>query len=275
MTDPKDVERLIEELTFEAVNSEVNKAFVGRIIYRLRALSAENERLHTQTDPSGEYAKIAAENKRLRSALFAIEVHGASEETYDPVVEEICREALEGSERDAAQAQVRVKPLRFDWRHDEYSPNPTCMRTQGDGFSAYVLIPYEGDNDPAQGTGTWNGVAQNRGQSGFLTQQDALKYCEDTIREFAQVSINRASNFLEPAPISAQAAAANWSEDVREQVLEALWQLLDDMGPDGLCVCLKAKKQAIDAYKSAFPDEPEKDWPTALAQSGAAEGGEG
>jgi hypothetical protein len=33
---------------------------------------------------------------------------------------------------------------------------------------------------------------------------------------------------------------------------EALWQLLDDMGEDGLCVCPAAKEQARAAYLKAI-----------------------
>lgn len=40
----------------------------------------------------------AEEIKRLRSALAAIEVHGGSDETFDPVVSAICRHALDGSD---------------------------------------------------------------------------------------------------------------------------------------------------------------------------------
>jgi len=92
---------------------------------------------------------------------------------------------------------LKAKKIDFEWLHDEHSPNPTCHRTIGNGFSAYVLIPYDGENDPQGGSGTWNAVAQNRGQSGFPSKAAAIAYCEQTIRDYAQAAVNRASNFLE------------------------------------------------------------------------------
>lgn len=106
---------------------------------------------------------------------------------------------------------IKVKPFLFDWTHDEHSPNPTCHRLSGNGYSAYVLIPFEGPdnkgNDPESGIGTWNGVANNLGKMGFTSKADAVAYCEKTIRDFAQVSINGASNFLEVAP---QGVSVQW-----------------------------------------------------------------
>jgi len=39
------------------------------------------------------------------------------------------------------------------------------------------------------------------------------------------------------------------------RLVEALWQLLDDMGDDGLCVCQDAKDQAIAAFASTPKSE--------------------
>jgi len=36
--------------------------------------------------------------------------------------------------------------------------------------------------------------------------------------------------------------------DQQERLMEVLWQLLDDMGDDGLCVCKAAKDDANAAY---------------------------
>ena len=92
---------------------------------------------------------------------------------------------------------LKAKKIDFVWTHDEHSPNPTCWRTIGNGYSAYVLIPYDHGNDPETERGTWNGVAQNRGQTEFGSRDDAIAYCEKTIRDFAQVACNSASNFLD------------------------------------------------------------------------------
>jgi hypothetical protein len=50
----------------------------------------------------------------------------------------------------------------------------------------------------------------------------------------------------------------------REALLEALWQLLDDMGPDDHCVCEAAKRQAMDTYRASLPNEPQDEWPSAF-----------
>lgn len=92
--------------------------------------------------------------------------------------------------------KIAIVEFDFAWEHDEFSENPTTYRVFGNGYSAYVLILYEGENNPEAHTGTWNGVAQNRGQSGFSTKEAAIEYCETTIREFAQEKINAASNFI-------------------------------------------------------------------------------
>lgn len=50
----------------------------------------------------------------------------------------------------------------------------------------------------------------------------------------------------------------------RERLLEALWQLLDDMGPDGQRVCQGAKQQAMEAYAASLPNECSEDRPSAF-----------
>ena len=55
------------------------------------------------------------------------------------------------------------------------------------------------------------------------------------------------------------------AQDVeREGILDGLWQLLDDMGPEGLSVCQAAKDQAMGAYRASLPDELKIDWPSAF-----------
>ena len=56
-----------------------------------------------------------------------------------------------------------------------------------DDYSVYVLIPYEEGHDPSAGVGTWNGVANVSGQSGFPTKEAAMRYCEDTIQKNAEL----------------------------------------------------------------------------------------
>lgn len=60
-----------------------------------------------------------------------------------------------------------------------------------------------------------------------------------------------------------ESPSLQWARE-RERLLDALWQLLDDMGPDGLCVCQAAKEQAMEAYESSLPDEPAEDRPSAF-----------
>jgi hypothetical protein len=67
-----------------------------------------------------------------------------------------------------------------------------------------VYIPYEKGNDPASGVGAWCGVAQQRGQSGFPSKEAATAYCEETIRDYAQATVNGASNFIDMAPVTVQ-----------------------------------------------------------------------
>lgn len=127
--------------------------------------------------------------------------------------------------------------FKFDWTHDECAENPTTHRVIGNGYSAFVYIPYDDGNDPESGTGTWNGVAQNRGQSNFASKKDAVAYCERTIIDFAQVAINSASNFLDLSPTPQQAAK------VRSEAVEALanYQQAD---MDGVMVLVS--RQAIE-----------------------------
>ena len=50
----------------------------------------------------------------------------------------------------------------------------------------------------------------------------------------------------------------------KEDIKDVLWQLLDDMGKDGLCVCGAAKEDLINLYEELWPDEPESELPSAL-----------
>lgn len=60
----------------------------------------------------------------------------------------------------------------------------------------------------------------------------------------------------------------------REALKEAMWQLLDDMGADGLCVCLAAKRQAVAAFRPFENDEwPLPDKRTPSGPSDTPEGG--
>ncbi len=49
--------------------------------------------------------------------------------------------------------------------------------------------------------------------------------------------------------------------DERSDLLQVLWQLLDDMGPDGLGVCQATKDEAMRVYRQCLPAEPRDDWP--------------
>lgn len=119
----------------------------------------------------------------------------------------------------AAPAPVvpKVKPLVFDWTHQP-TENPSEHITIGNGYSARVYIPYERGNDPASGVGTWCGVAQQRGQSGFPSRETATAYCEETIRDYAQATVNGASNFIDMAPVTVP-EAARVLQNVDEEVL--------------------------------------------------------
>ena len=57
---------------------------------------------------------MAEEIENLRAALHAIEVHGGSGETYDPIVDAICRGALEGEDPTITMAQIRAAVDRGD-----------------------------------------------------------------------------------------------------------------------------------------------------------------
>jgi hypothetical protein len=50
------------------------------------------------------------------------------------------------------------------------------------------------------------------------------------------------------------------------KVKDALWQLLDDMGRDGVHVCLAAKAQARIAFEPFRNDDSPLDWPLAEAE---------
>lgn len=101
------------------------------------------------------------------------------------------------AERDAALAgRVKIKPLTFGWSRDESRPNPSCWRCEGEGFFAYVLIPYDPGNDPAAGTGKWNANPNHRGRVGFETREAAMAYCEEAIRRQAASEVKRAIDKL-------------------------------------------------------------------------------
>ena len=44
----------------------------------------------------------------------------------------------------------------------------------------------------------------------------------------------------------------------KEELLNVLWQLLDDMGKAGLCVCPAAKKWALEIYNKISPEPHEE-----------------
>lgn len=75
-----------------------------------------------------------------------------------------------------------VAALVFNWTLDATSQNPSCWRCEGNGFFAYVLIPYDPGNDPAAGIGKWNANPNHRGKIGFASRQEAMTYCEESIR---------------------------------------------------------------------------------------------
>lgn len=86
---------------------------------------------------------------------------------------------------------VTVKPLVFSWRKDD-DQNPSCWRADGDGFFAYVLIPFDAGYDPSRGVGLWNANPNHRGRIGFATSAEAMAYCEASIREQAEGDLRRA-----------------------------------------------------------------------------------
>jgi len=87
---------------------------------------------------------------------------------------------------------VTVKPLHFEWFKDADSPNQTTWRCKGDGYFAYVLIPYDLGNNPAIGAGKWNANPNHRGRMGFDTREAAMAYCEETIRRQAASEVKDA-----------------------------------------------------------------------------------
>lgn len=116
----------------------------------------------------------------------------------------------------AQAGQVRGKPLVFDWRKAGNATNPSAWRCEGNWGFAYVLIPYDIGNDPAAGTGTWNANPNHNGRVGFASREEAMAYCEDTIREQAKRAVRKAMADLNkwadvaalPAIITVQEAAA-------------------------------------------------------------------
>lgn len=86
---------------------------------------------------------------------------------------------------------------------------------------------------------------------------DAAILAQDAVRDAAILEVQLAEvaalpdeieALTPPGPTRAQVAA----------LADALWQLLNDMGPDGLSVCSAARAQARVAYEP-FRDEPEAD----------------
>lgn len=47
------------------------------------------------------------------------------------------------------------------------------------------------------------------------------------------------------------------TQDEIKALADAMWQILDDMGPNGACVCLAAKAQARIAYEPFNDHEAE------------------
>lgn len=188
-------------------------ALINAMSARLEALQAENARLDAEAQAQAQEVDLTRRRSdKWQSMVLDCEEYLKEGETPAERIDREIKDCLsmmkmlekEKRKSEALQAErcVEVRPLEFVWTKDEHSPNPTTYRTAGDGFSAYVLIPYEGDNNPEGGTGTWNGVAQHRGEDGFASKDEAIAYCEKTIRDFAQVSLNRASNFITTRPAS-------------------------------------------------------------------------
>ncbi|OWJ80422.1 hypothetical protein [Haematobacter genomosp. 1] len=132
----------------------------------------------------------------------------------------------------AAQAQVQkpvaltMKPFDFRWK-SKASPNPSVMELHHDDYSAYVVIPYDPGFDPAAGIGLWSGVSNYKGKAGFATREDAMRYCEDTIRNDAQRAINAARKWLATSAAHAEAESAELTA-ARAQI-KALEEALSDL----------------------------------------------
>lgn len=58
---------------------------------------------------------------------------------------------------------------------------------------------------------------------------------------------------------------------MQDEIQDVLWQLLDDMGPDGLSVCKAAKEDLIKLYQELYPDEPKDELPSAIVIDHVAE----
>ena len=101
----------------------------------------------------------------------------------------------------------QIKPLAFDWQPKDRG-NPSEMIIQTDDYSAYVLIPYGKGHAPRAGIGTWNGVANHKGETGFPTREAAMRYCEDTIRADAERAVKKAMRWIEATPPAAQVTVA-------------------------------------------------------------------
>lgn len=117
-------------------------------------------------------------------------------------------DAPEAAQTETVPVAWRIKPLHFDWQPSDRG-NPSALVLHTDDYSAYVLIPYEDGYDPGAGIGTWNGVANHKGKSGFPTKEAAMRYCEDTIRRDADRAVKNALRWIDnpaaPAPGIAEA----------------------------------------------------------------------
>ena len=113
-----------------------------------------------------------------------------------------------GEAQGADPVAWQIKPLAFDWQPKDRG-NPSEMIIQTDDYSAYVLIPYDKGHDPRAGIGTWNGVANHKGETGFPTREAAMRYCEDTIRADAERAVKKAMRWIEATPPAAQVTVAD------------------------------------------------------------------
>lgn len=91
--------------------------------------------------------------------------------------------------------KLTLKELNFDWAPGT-STNPSQMVLKTEDYSAYVLIPYDPGYDPAAGKGSWNGMANHKGQSGFPDRESAMRYCEETIRKDAEKILRQAERWV-------------------------------------------------------------------------------
>ena len=119
-----------------------------------------------------------------------------------------CAALQPGGAQGADPVAWQIKPLAFDWQPKDRG-NPSEMIIQTDDYSAYVLIPYDKGHDPRAGIGTWNGVANHKGETGFPTREAAMRYCEDTIRADAERAVKKAMRWIEATPPAAQVTVAD------------------------------------------------------------------